>query len=203
MKPASEEHRQEAHKRLSPLGKKFFGMIEFDDNEQMLMDVRKHPFGLFLIELTGFFITLVVTVVPIILALNIDTLGIAGQEANNGFSSLLIVFGLIFGLLTLGGTFITAILYKNNVIYVTTEKLAQLKYLSLFNRKVSQLSIGDVQDVSVQQRGIFAHWFNYGTLVVETAGEQQNYLFTYVPNPYEVSRIIVGAHEENLKLYGN
>ncbi len=200
---ASEQHRQEANSRLSALGKKFFGMVEYDENEQMIMDVRKHPFGLFIVEVTGFFITLVVTLVPMFLAFNIDSSGVAEGESGQGFGVLLILLGLVLGLLALAGTFIAAVLYKNNVIYITSEKLAQLRYLSLFNRKISQLSIGDVQDVSVQQKGVFAHWFNYGTLIVETSGEQQNYTFTYVPKPYDVSRAIVGAHEENLKLYGN
>jgi len=203
MEPSTTQHRQEANKKLSPLGQKFFGMIEFDENEQMIMDVRKHPFGLFLLEFTGFFITLVVALVPILLAANIESIGLAGGDAGDGFKSLLIVFGLFMGLLALAGTFIAAVLYKNNVIYVTNEKLAQLRYLSLFKRTISQLSIGDVQDVSVKQNGLFAHWFNYGTLIVETSGEQQNYTFTYVPKPYMVSQAIVGAHEENLKLYGN
>lgn len=200
---SSEQHRQEASKQLSPLGQKFFGMIEFDENEQMIMDVRKHWFGLFLREVTGFLMAIVVAAVPVVLALSIDTVGIGSQQTNEGIASLLIFVGLLMGLLVIAGTFIIAVLYKNNVIYITNEKLAQLRYLSLFNRKISQLSIGDVQDVSVQQKGIFAHWFNYGTLVVETAGEQQNYTFNYVPKPYDVSRAIVGAHEENLKLYGN
>jgi hypothetical protein len=200
---ASEHHRQEARSRLSPLGQKFFDMVEYDENEQLLMDVRKHPFGLFLLELTGFFITLVVAVVPVFLAFNTSNAGVADGEAGRGIGALLVLLGMILGIMALAGTFIAAVLYKNNVIYITNEKLAQLRYLSLFNRKISQLSIGDVQDVSVQQKGIFAHWFNYGTLIVETSGEQQNYTFTYVPKPYEVSRAIVSAHEENLKLYGN
>jgi hypothetical protein len=200
---ATEQHREEARSRLSPLGKKFFDMIEYDENEQLLMDVRKHSFGLFLLETTGLFITFVVAIVPVFLAFNTSNAGVADGETGEGIAVLLILLGLVLGLMALAGTFIAAVLYKNNVIYITNEKLAQLRYLSLFNRKISQLSIGDIQDVSVQQKGVFAHWFNYGTLVVETSGEQQNYTFTYVPKPYEVSRAIVSAHEENLKLYGN
>ncbi|TXG77327.1 hypothetical protein E6P97_01990 [Patescibacteria group bacterium] len=198
----NEQHRADAHKRLSTLGRKFFDMLEYDVDEQLIMDVRKHPFGLFVIEVTGFFITLIVAIVPIVLAYNLGAVGVE-EGGGNGFQALFVIFGLVMSLLALAGTFIAGVLYKNNVIYITNEKLAQIRYLSLFNRKVSQLSIGDIQDVSVQQRGIFAHWFNYGTLVVETSGEQQNYTFTYVPKPYQVSRAIVGAHEENLKLYGN
>lgn len=110
---------------------------------------------------------------------------------------MLFVFG------TLAVMTIQAILYSNNVIFVTSEKIAQILYINLFNKKISQLSIGDVQDVTVTQKGILAHIFNYGTLVIETAGEQQNYNFTYIPEPYKNSKLIVGAHERNLVQFGN
>jgi hypothetical protein len=55
----------------------------------------------------------------------------------------------------------------------------------------------------VTQDGIFPRIFNYGTVVIETAGEQNNYIFTYTPFPYQVSKDIVGAHERNLQRYGN
>ena len=86
---------------------------------------------------------------------------------------------------------------------VTSDKIAQVLYRTIFDRKISQLSIGDVQDVTVTQRGVLARMFNYGTIVIETAGEQQNYTFTFVPDPYMCGKAIVGAHEENLKQYGN
>jgi len=72
-------------------------------------------------------------------------------------------------------------------------------YKTIFDRKISQLGIGDVQDVTVTQKGIFARIFNYGTLVIETAGEQVNYIFTYTPRPYETAKQIVGSHENIVK----
>lgn len=193
-------HRREAQGRLSAMGQRFFNMIEFDDNEELILEIRKHPFGLFLIEVGGFLVTLLLTVIPIAIALNIETLGVGSSST---VKTLLIFIGFILGILAIGATFIAAILYRNNVIFVTNEKIAQVLYTSLFNRKVSQLSIGDVQDVTVRQDGIFPRIFKYGTLVIETAGEQQNYTFSYVPNPYETGRVIVGSHEQNLKKYGN
>lgn len=116
---------------------------------------------------------------------------------------ILIAIGFLLTTFSLIGTAIGAYLYQANVVIVTSEKIAQLLYTTLFDRKISQLSIGDVQDVSVQQKGIFARIFNYGTLVVETAGEQNNYVFTFTPQPYETAKAIVGSHEENLKAFGN
>lgn len=188
---------------LSARARRFFNMIEFDDNEELVWEIRKHPFGLALIYFTGSAIAAIIfgTLVLGALMFNRDFLGL-GIELGS-LRPIMIVLGFFLTVLALVGTAIGAYLYQANVVLITSEKLAQLLYTSIFNRKISQLSIGDVQDVSVQQKGIFARLFNYGTLVVETAGEQNNYIFTFTPQPYETAKAIVGAHEENLKRYGN
>lgn len=184
---------------LSAVGKKYFGLIEFDDKEELLLEIRKHPFGLFIILVTGFFISLAVFAVIITLAASnfLETLGFAGAN------SLVAFIGFILSILILLVTVINAQLYRNNVVYVTNEKLAQMLFITLFNRKISQLSIGDIQDVTVSQNGFLPNLIGYGTLVVETAGEQQNYTFTFVPNPYETSKVIINAHENSIRSYGN
>lgn len=189
--------------QLSPTAQQAFKLIEFDKDERLLYEVRKHWFGLFLIYATG----LLVSLALIGIALGAALMG-AGDDLGTGvnLSSLqlpVILICFLTAILVAIGTAIGAFLYKTNVILVTSDKISQLLNTSLFNRKISQLSIGDVQDVSVHQRGIFAHLFKYGTITIETAGEQQNYYFTFVPFPYETAKVIVGAHEENLKLYGN
>ena len=197
------KHRQEASQKLSHEGRKFFEFIEFDPDEELVTEIRKHPFGLFLIYFIGGFVVLTLILFVIFVAnFNLGELGL-GEGNTSSLRAIAILVGL---LLMVGGivmTFISAFLYKSNVIYVTNEKIAQVLYVSLFHRKISQLSIGDVQDVTVRQNGIFAHIFKFGTLTVETAGEQQNYTFTYVPDPYQSSKQIVGAHEKNLVLHGN
>lgn len=188
---------------LSSRARSFFNMIEFDKNEELIWEIRKHPFGLWLIYMTGATIAALIFTVLVFgpLMFNGDFLGL-GIDLGS-LRSIFVLIGFFLTVLALGGTAIGAYLYQANVVLVTSEKLAQLLYTSIFDRKISQLSIGDVQDVSVQQKGVFAHFFNYGTLVVETAGEQNNYVFTFTPQPYETAKAIVGAHEENLKAYGN
>ncbi len=195
-------HREEAAQQLSSEGRRYFNLIEFDPNERLVGEIRKHPFGLFLILLTGGFVMLAMAVAAMI-ATGFDAEGFFGTESLGSLRPVLVITAFLMILATAVATFIAAFLYRSNVIYITSEKLAQVLYISLFNRKISQLSIGDVQDVTVTQKGILAHLFNYGTLVIETAGEQQNYTFTFVPDPYQVSKSIVGAHEHNLQEFGN
>ena len=201
--PHISSHRAEAEARLSSKGKSFFRMIEFDDKEQIVMEIRKHPFGLLLIIVFGIILSFTVAVLPLLVAVFADNEQLANDPSTSSLEQILMTVSIILGVGGLIVTTIAALLYVNNVIFVTSEKIAQVLYLGLFNRRISQLSIGDVQDVTVKQVGIFPRIFHYGTLVIETAGEQQNYTFTFVPNPYQSSQAIVGAHEENLKLYGN
>lgn len=189
--------------QLSSSAKQAFRLIEFDSNERLLYEVRKHWFGLFLIYATGAFISLILISIAVVAAL-MDARSDFGTGMSLSQMQLpVILLCFLAAIMVAVGTAIGAFLYKTNVVLVTSDKLAQLLNVSLFNRKISQLSIGDVQDVSVTQKGIFAHLFKYGTIIIETAGEQQNYEFTFTPYPYEAAKAIVNAHEENLKLYGN
>ncbi len=185
--------------RLSSVGKKYFKYIEFDDEETLLTEIRKHPFGLFIILFIGLFISFILFIAVTILASSdaLTSLGFGDVDA------VVVFVGFMLSLLVIAITLVNAHLYRNNVVFVTNEKIAQVLFITLFNRKISQLSIGDVQDVTVQQNGFIPNTVGYGTLVIETAGEQQNYTFTFVPNPYETSKVIINSHESNLKLYGN
>jgi len=194
-----EEDPDQGRSHLSSTGRKYFKFIEFDDKELLLAEIRKHPFGLFIIIILGVSIAIVVFT-------GVTGLAASGFLGSLGFGSLnavMVFAGFLLSILIVAVTFINAHLYRNNVVFVTDEKLAQVLFITLFNRKLSQLSIGDVQDVTVQQNGFIPNLVGYGTLVVETAGEQQNYTFTFVPDPYETSKIIIAAHESSIKLYGN
>lgn len=185
--------------RLSHVGKRFFKLIEFDDKEELLLEVRKHPFGLFVIVLTSALIAATVIVATFILASS----SFLSDINLDGGRKYIALTGFILAVLVFLVTAIFAELYRSDVVYITNEKIAQVLYITLFNRKISQLNIGDVQDVTVTQKGVFARLFNFGTLVIETAGEQQNYTFTYVPHPSQAGRVIIESHEANAKLYGN
>jgi hypothetical protein len=190
---------------LSPVGKKFFSKVEFDNNEQLHMEVRKDPFGLFLIYLGGAVATLTIFGLLVLGGAAFDTGDVGDGVGLDGGSLRALIIGVGF-FLTIFSVVITAVaafLYTNNVVLITSEKITQQLYLSLFNRKISQLSIADVQDVTVRQQGIFAHIFDYGTLTIETAGEQSNYTFTFTPKPYETAKALVGSHEADVSRHGN
>lgn len=189
---------------LSGAGKTLFNNIEFDKEEQLLAEIRKHPVGEFFIFFIGSVFIIILSIIFFIMPSVLDGEGLSTVGVNQSTVALI---AAMLGLLIVGGTIVVTIirayLYKSNVMLVTSEKVAQVLNPTLFKRKISQLSIGDVQDVTIKQDGFLPRFFNYGTIVIETAGEQENYTYSFAPDPYGKSKIIVGAHEENLKLYGN
>jgi len=198
-------HYQQACQRLSPIGRRAFSLIEFDDSEDLVAEIRKHWFGLLLLWFTGLTATVVLAAVPLWLLADrslIDTIAGSGVSTG-GAQSVLVLISVVLGILSFAVTALLALLYTHNVVFVTTEKIAQVKYVGLIHRKVSQLSIGDVQDSTIRQNTIPARIFNYGKLTIETAGEQNDFEFTYTPNPQQNTRAIIWAHEENMKRYGN
>src|SRR3990167_9965110 len=169
--------------QLSNNAKQLFKLMEFDENEVLICEIRKHGFGLFVIYFIGTIVTFALLAATIALtALSKgDPLGV-GIETSKTQPIIVLVGGLLV-VLTATMTAIAAYLYTRDVVLVTSEKISQFLHRTIFDRKISQLSIGDVQDVTVSQIGLFARLFNCGTMVIETAGEQQNYTFIYTPLP--------------------
>ncbi len=200
---AKAAHRAEAAQRLSPVAQKLFKYVEFDEDEEVIAEIRKHPIGIIVIAIVGIFITLSLFLGSLLLAMNLESLGFDLGDGAGSFKAIIMGIGAILAVVALAVTGISIVLYRLNVVFVTNEKIAEVAYYSLFNRKVTQLGIGNIEDVSVHQRGIFAHIFNYGTLIVETASEKENATFTLVPTPNVFSQPIIEAHEKYVEKFGN
>jgi uncharacterized membrane protein YdbT with pleckstrin-like domain len=185
-----------AHTYVHP---KHIALIEIGSTEKILCTIKKHPIGLVPVYLTGGFISALTLLVGIL----------GGTYAMRKFglgTSMAYVFIGAFALVsvaTLFFTYVAGFIYNNNIIILTNEKIARIVYRSLIDRKITQLALGELEDVSVEQRGIYARIFGFGTLQIETAAEQGSFDFPLAPFPYECSKSIVEAHEDIIKKYGN
>jgi hypothetical protein len=168
---------------FNPLGK----VEDINADEVKVADIRRHFFGLFLIYLQtvvglGLALGLIIFLVPNIFGDNNTTVNSA-----LGFLTLIIVvLGAIFMILATK-------IYNANQLIVTDINVTQVLQTGLFDRKVSELTMENVEDVTAEQHGIFPTLFNYGTLKVETAGEQNNFIFKYCPNPNAYAKALQDA----------
>lgn len=106
-----------------------------------------------------------------------------------GFVGIMIVLAC---LLLYGGFWV----YRRNFLVLTNQHLVRVEQKGLFTRTVSQLSLSRVQDVSGTVSGFLPTILGFGDITVETAGAEDNFVFTTVPRPSEMSAACLKAHEQ-------
>lgn len=153
-----------------------------EEGEEVIMLLRRHPF----------FVTMRLSIyglgalVPIFVGLTfIDKL-----LANH----LLLVFMALAGiwqLLIWLGIFYTLTMYTLDVVIVTNFRIIDSEQHGLFNRKISELHIERVQDISVETKGLFVTMLHIGDIIVQTAGSEMHFIFHQIPDPERVKDAIM------------
>jgi hypothetical protein len=161
-------------KRVNPLS-------VMQENEQVICEINRNPIGLFTIYGIGGGLLLVIAAFSFIylhqLVASLSVVALA----------LIIVGGFLF---------IVSKIYWDNYWIVTDDSLTQLTRSSLFDREACQLSFANLEDVSAQQSGFWAHMFHYGVISAETAAATDKFVLTFCPNPHDFAQKILAAREE-------
>jgi membrane protein YdbS with pleckstrin-like domain len=158
-------------------------------DEHVVTIVHRSIIGLVLIYLAAFggvaaLLALVVLAFP-------DLFSELSQNSN-----ILLMAAVVFALaLIYIMLFLATYIYRQNILVVTDQNLIQILQRGLFSRRISRLSMSNVEDVTADQRGFLPTIFNFGTLMVQTAGEMENFIFTYCPNPNVYADRILDARE--------
>jgi len=148
-----------------------------EPDEVVVTVIHKHPIGIIGIYLLGVLVVVAILIIGVYVAPNI----IAGFSPTS--RGLIIAGGIFAFAILVIVLFVLTYVYRQSKIVVTDRSLIQVIQKSLFIRKISRLSMSNVEDVNAEQRGIFASIFNYGTLMVQTAGTMENFIFPYCPDP--------------------
>lgn len=169
------------------------GIETINPNEVEFARIRKHPFGI----VTAYLLSGVGLVAAAALTMTVMP-GVSG--ADQGTSStvlallILIIITVFVVLILLAATYV----YQQSMLIITDCNLTQVLQKGIFNRQVSELSMANVEDVSADQKGFFATFFNFGELKIETAGEVTYFYFKYCPNPSYYGRVILEARQQYL-----
>jgi uncharacterized membrane protein YdbT with pleckstrin-like domain len=97
--------------------------------------------------------------------------------------------GVVFGIEALYFVVALLLLYLGWFIYTRTEVIITEKHLvdvtqkTFFSRDVSQLEIARVQDVTDKRNGVLQTIFNYGEVIIQTAGEEDFFKLENLPHP--------------------
>lgn len=95
--------------------------------------------------------------------------------------------------------FINWVDYYLDVWIITDERIIDVEQAGLLNRVSAEQKIYRVQDVTAEVKGLLQTFWGFGTLYVQTAGEEKRFTFENIPDPYKVKRIIMDAYEKSLE----
>lgn len=157
-------------------------------DEQIFIFTRRHPIA-FLPMLA---IIIAMTLLGIIL---IFFLGIGRFLSYN--SQILI--GSAFLLFMMLFTLVEFFDFYFDLHIVTDRRLVDIDQQRLFNRSVAELLLKDVQDVEANPKGILETLFNFGTVMIQTAGTKPNFEFDKIPFPVETGAMILDLSEQENK----
>ncbi|HUD09665.1 MAG TPA: hypothetical protein VMR77_02605 [Patescibacteria group bacterium] len=95
--------------------------------------------------------------------------------------------------------FINFISWYFNISLVTDKRVIDIDFSNLVYKDVAATKINLVQDVSFSQIGAIRTFFDYGDVLVQTAGTIDNLIFESVPQPENIVHIVedlIGKHNE-------
>lgn len=166
-------------------------MERVDPDEQVIATIYRHLFGL-----VAIYIQVAVGLIAASALLFFILPNFVTQEDNpQVFTWLAVVLLLVAGFMVII-LLIASIIYRRNKLIITTKSITQVAQAGLFNRRVSQLAISNIEDATALRKGIFQTALNYGILNVETAGEQNNFHFDFCPQPDLYAKYILEAREK-------
>lgn len=164
---------------------------QIDADEKKLCEVAKHPLGII-----GLYFSITLGVI-VALGLSFFMIPSVVEDTTQAFAIAGLV-SLVIVILSALISVLASVVYRQNRLIVTDRNITQILQTSIFHRKVSQLNLVNVEDVTSEQNGLFSTMFGYGVLKIETAGEQANFNFTYCPRPGYYAKVILNAREKIL-----
>lgn len=202
LRPNYREKTSGQAQNLAGVPPEFMNLFEHDPNEVIYMQALRHPIGVIgIYAMGGVAVLLTVVLYAFLLQDGSMTEGL-GIDSTSAKAVGSLVTLLILAI-TLGITFLAAYVYKKSRMILTNQKVVLIQYHSLIAREVSQINIGEVEDVNVSQPNLIDRIFKTGRITIETAGEQNNYVLGGVEKPYEFARKTIQMHEGSIVDYGN
>lgn len=93
-------------------------------------------------------------------------------------------------LITLSYILVNFLLWYFTVSIVTNERVIDIDFVNILNKKFAETRISKIEDVTERTGGFIRTVFNFGDVIVQTAGTEEVFQFLAVPRPVEVVHIV-------------
>lgn len=165
--------------------------IQFENDEQILAQVRKHWFVL-AVQILGLVGASIMPFALYLFIMNADIPGIERYSASSGIIFTLYSAWLLIVWMSLFSVWNN---YYLDVWTITNKRLIAIDQRGFFSRSTASFRFERLQDMEVSVNGIIATLLDFGSLEIQTAGEEGNFKAYGLPNPGDLKALILSAAE--------
>ena len=115
-----------------------------------------------------------------------------------GSPVLFVLFALILGIVVTFGAY-QWVSWYGDVYVLTNYRIIDVEQQGFFNRSFAETTLNNIQDISHQVSGLAATLFDYGTIVVQTAGASPDISLNNVGHPQRQSVYLLKNQQKYLK----
>lgn len=161
--------------------------VVFEDKEEdevILLLIRRH----LITNLHWIFISIVLFIAPLLFLPFSQSLSVFN------FLQLpmrfLVIFAIFYYLIAFTYFFVNFITWYFNISLITNKRIIDVNFSDLVYKNVAATKLSLLQDASYSQIGVIRSLFDFGDVLMQTAGTMDNFSFPGVPKPERVVRIV-------------
>lgn len=139
--------------------------------------LRKHP----ITNLGWILGTILMIILPLILMTLFSSININTFEFIRPKTQLILL--MLWYLLTMFFAFEAFLKWYFNVYIITDKRLIDIDFRGLWRKRISETSLGQIEDATYETNRFFHILFDYGNILVQTAAENTEFEFESVPKP--------------------
>lgn len=175
-----------------------FLYLNLHPEEEIKLIVRHHWAGF----LGTIALALAMALLPLFLLFAINLAALGSFQTYGELISVFLTGYYLFLLTFLFGAWIN---FYYDIVFITNDRIINVAQEGLLARKTSELNMEQIQNVTADVQGLLQNIFNYGLLVIETAGEgtsddplrpglQGYFTIQDLPDPNRLARVILEFH---------
>jgi hypothetical protein len=148
-----------------------------EEGEKIVAKVHRHwifivlqVFSMILLAVLPFVVYFLLTGTGLVTFTGIDT----GVGLTLGALWLLVLWGFFWRFWTT---------YYMDIWIVTNRRIIDIDYERLFTHQISVIRLDRVQDITTRITGTWATFFRYGSVIVQSAGAQEEFVIDQISDP--------------------
>lgn len=165
--------------------------LNTNNGEQIVLIVRRHWFNI----IQNMLSILVMAALLVASYLYLPVLFPALDK--NSLNGLFLFGETLFAMIVWIIFYLIWIDYYFDVWIITNRRIVNVEQKGLFSRDVSELQLEKIQDITTEVLGVIPTFLNYGDVQIQSAAEQEKFLFRRVADPYRIKDMIMGLQKQH------